>query len=226
VGEDLVGAGVLISVNWGTYIWAVNHHHVVETSLGYFITPLLSVAFGVVLLGERLRRSQWVAIGMGVLAVLVLTVDYGRPPWIALVLAGSFGTYGLVKNRLPLVPAEVGLAVETVGLLVPAAVTLALVSRHTGSAGHLALLLGTGPLTVIPLLFFAGAARRMPLSTLGLLQYVAPVGQLAIAVGVRHEGLAGLRLVGFALVWLALVVLGVGGLRQRQRSSPAQLERV
>jgi chloramphenicol-sensitive protein RarD len=216
----LAGAGVLITINWGVYIWGVNNHHVVETSLGYFITPLLSVAFGVLLLHERLRPAQWSTIGLGLLAVVVLTADLGRPPWIALILAASFGTYGLVKKQLRDVPADVGLTVEILAVLAPALVAAVAYAPPE----RLALLAGTGPLTIVPLLFFAGAARRLPLSTLGLLQYVAPVGQLAIGVLVQHEPLHGWRLVGFALVWLALVILSVDGLRHRGRRPVDVLE--
>ena len=213
-------AAVLIAVNWGTYIYGVNHHHVVETSLGYFINPLVTVALGVLVLGERLRRAQWAALSLGAVAVAVITVGYGRPPLLALVLAVTFGGYGLAKNRVG-VPAAAGLLVEA-GVLVPAAavVMLVLSTRHTETfasrtPAHALLLASSGVVTAIPLLFFAGAASRLPLSTLGLLQYLAPVLQLAVGVLVRHEPLNGSRLAGFVLVWIALVVLSVDGLRHR-----------
>jgi chloramphenicol-sensitive protein RarD len=205
----LVAAAVLIAVNWGVYIWGVNSHHVVETSLGYFVNPLVSVALGVVVLGERLRRNQWAAVALAALGVIVLTIDSGRLPWIALVLASSFGTYGLVKKIVG-VPAVEGLVVET-AVLTPLAliyvVTGAFVGTTTfGSHGtdHAALLVSAGVVTAIPLLAFAGAAARVPLSRLGLMQYVTPTMQFLIGVLVRHEPMPPGRLVGFVLVWIAL----------------------
>ncbi len=213
-------AGAVIGLNWGGYIWGVNHAHVVETSLGYFINPLVTVGLAVVVLHERLRRVQWYALGFGVLAVTVITVDYGRPPWLALLLAASFGTYGLVKKQVGVGAAE-GLLVEAGVLLVPALVTLGVLAG-TGSAsylrlgpGHDLLLASAGVVTAVPLLFFAGAASRLPLATLGLLQYLAPVLQLLTGVLLRHEPLPPTRLAGFALVWVALVVLTVDGWRHR-----------
>ncbi len=219
-------AGTVIAVNWGGYIWGVNHEHVVETSLGYFINPLVTVALGVVLLHERLRRVQWYAIGVGTLAVVVLAVDYGRPPWLALLLAGSFGTYGYVKKRVAVGAAE-GLLVESGVLAIPAIVVLAVLAgqgtltwRGHGT-GHDLLLMTAGVVTAVPLLFFAGAARRLPLSTLGLLQYIAPVLQFMTGVLVRHEPMPASRLAGFALVWVALVVLAIDGVRHRSRPEPS-----
>jgi len=219
-------AGTVIAVNWGLYIWAVNHGHVIEASLGYFVNPLVTVAIGVVVLGERLRRVQWVAIGIGVLAVGVLTLDYGRPPWLSLVLALSFGTYGLLKKQVG-VPAAEGLLVESGFLTLPALATLAVlagqgtlsVGQH--GAGHAALLATAGLVTAGPLLLFAGAASRLPLATVGLLQYMTPVLQLGVGVLVRHEPLPAGRLAGFALVWVALAVLTVDGLRHRGRGAGA-----
>jgi len=221
-------AGGIIAVNWGAYIWGVINSHVVETSLGYFINPLVSVALGVVLLHERLRRLQWFAIGLGTLAVIVLTVDYGRPPWLALLLAGSFGTYGYLKNRVAVGAAE-GLLVESSVLAVPALAVLAVLGVHgtlTWSghgADHDLLLMSAGLVTAVPLLFFAGAARRLPLSTVGLLQYVAPVLQFVTGVLVRHEPMPPGRLAGFALVWVALVILTVDGLHHRSRNGRAEV---
>jgi chloramphenicol-sensitive protein RarD len=215
-------AAVLISVNWGTYIYGVNTGRVVETSLGYFITPLVSVLLGVVVLGERLRRTQWLAVGIGAAAVLILTVDYGHPPWIAFVLACSFGTYGLLKKTAG-APAAEGLAVES-GLLAPLALCYVLWLESTGDAhfghvspGHTALLISAGAITAVPLLLFAGAANRVPLTTLGVLQYVAPVMQFGIGVLVLHEPMPPARLAGFALVWLALAVFTADGLRNHRR---------
>ncbi len=207
----LTVAGVLIGVNWGVYIWGVNHGHVVETSLGYFINPLVTVALGVVVLRERLRAAQWVAVGVAGVGVVVLTVQAGRPPWVALVLAFSFGGYGLVKKIVGVSPVN-GLVVEA-AVLAPLAVGYLAVqaSRGVGTftthgAGHALLLASTGIVTVIPLLLFAGAAPRIALSRLGLMQYMTPTIQFLIGITVRHEPLPAVRLVGFCLVWLALGV--------------------
>lgn len=222
-------AGVVIAVNWGAYIWGVNNQHVVETSLGYFINPLLTIALGVVLLRERLRRIQWAAVGLGVVAVAVLSVDYGHPPWLALFLACSFAAYGFIKKRIRASAPE-GLLIEAAATVVPAVGALAVLAL-LGSAtwvgpaanpGHLLLLAASGPVTAIPLLFFAGAARRLPLSTLGLLQYLAPLMLFAIGVLVRHEPLPPARLGGFALVWAALLILAADAVRHR-RGSPVEL---
>jgi chloramphenicol-sensitive protein RarD len=216
----LATAAALVSVNWGFYIYGVNTGHVVETSLGYFINPLFTIVLGVVVLGERLRRAQWVAVGIGTVAVLVIAVDYGRPPWIALVLAVSFGLYGFCKKRADVGAVE-SLSIETAVQFVPALVAIAVI----GSQGDLVfgtrwstsvLLAGTGVITVVPLLFFAAGTRRLPLSVLGLLQYLAPVLQFAVGVGIRHESLPVAELIGFCLVWLALLVLTVDGLRSQR----------
>jgi chloramphenicol-sensitive protein RarD len=215
-------AAVFIAVNWGTYIYGVNHHHVVETSLGYFINPLLTVALGVVLLRERLRRVQWMALGLGLLAVAVITVDYGRPPWLALILAVSFGSYGLIKKQVG-VPAAQGLVVESATLALPALIVIALLEAHgsgtwTGHGpGHDVMLATSGVVTAVPLLFFAGAASRLPLSTMGLLQYLTPSLQLIVGVFVRNEPMPASRLIGFVLVWVALAILSVDGWRHRAR---------
>jgi chloramphenicol-sensitive protein RarD len=217
-------AAVLVAGNWCLYIWGVNNEHVVETSLGYFINPVVTVLIGVVVLGERLRRLQWVAVGLGALAVVVLTADYGRPPWIALGLAFSFAAYGLLKKQ---VGARVGavqsLTVETAVLILPALGWLLLLEArgegqlgHSG-AGHGLLLASAGVATAVPLLFFAAAARRVPLSLLGMLQYVAPVLQLLTGVLIYDEPMPASRLAGFALVWAALVLLTADGLRNRRR---------
>jgi len=211
-------AAALIVVNWLVFVYGVNSGHVVETSLGYFINPLVSVLLGVVVFGERLRRLQWFAVGTAAVAVVVLTVDYGRPPWIALSLAGSFGLYGLMK-KLVRVEAAPGLFVETALVVLPALVVIGVLEfRDTAAFGHAGagnalLLVGSGVATAIPLLLFAAAARRVALSTVGLLQYVNPLMQLVIAVFVFSEPLPPARLAGFAIVWLALVIFTVDSLR-------------
>jgi chloramphenicol-sensitive protein RarD len=176
----------------------------------------------VVILGERLRAVQWMAVGIGAVAVLVLTIDYGRPPWIALVRAFSFGSYGLLKKTAG-APAAEGLAVES-GVLAPLALAYVIWLDATGeghfghvSLGHAALMVGAGVATAVPLLLFAGAANRIPLSTVGVLQYLAPVMQFAIGVLVMHESMPAPRLAGFALVWVALIVFTVDGLRNHRR---------
>jgi chloramphenicol-sensitive protein RarD len=209
-------AAVLVTVNWGTFIYGVNSHHVVETSLGYFITPLVTVALAVLVLGETLRPSQRAGIAIGALAVLVLAVDYGRPPWIALTLAATFSVYGLVKKRVGLDGTQ-SLFVETGLLLVPAVAYLLAAGGTftTEGAGHAALLMTGGVVTALPLMLFGAAAIRVPLATLGLLQYLAPVMQFLIGVLVRHEAMPAARLAGFVLVWIALAVFTVGALRGR-----------
>jgi chloramphenicol-sensitive protein RarD len=219
-------AAVLIALNWGTYIFAVNSDRVVETALGYFITPLVTVLLGVTTLGERLRPAQWSALGVGALAVAVLTVDYGRLPYIALILAVSFGSYGLIKKRLGLPPAE-GLFVESSVLAVPALAYLTWLGLagdarfgHV-SAGHTTLMVLSGAATAVPLLLFASAANRVPLTALGILQYVAPVLQLACGVLIFHEPMPPVRLAGFALVWVALVIFTVDGIRSARAGRTA-----
>jgi chloramphenicol-sensitive protein RarD len=216
-------AGLTIAANWGVYIWAVNNKHVIETSLGYFMNPLITIALGVVILRERLRRAQWVAVALGVVAVVALSIDYGHPPWLALFLAGSFAAYGFVKNSIRAGAPE-GVLVEAAATAVPAVVVLVVLAiaggatwiGHDATPGHLLLLATSGPVTVIPLLFFAGAARRLALSSLGLLQYLAPVLQFIIGALALHEPLPPARLGGFALVWTALVILTVDAFRHRR----------
>ncbi|MGI8870151.1 MAG: EamA family transporter RarD [Mycobacteriales bacterium] len=219
-GALLAVAACVVAVNWGVYIYGVNHHHVVETSLGYFINPLVTVLLGVFVLHESLRRAQWMAVGIGAVAVAVLAVEYGRLPWIALALAFSFGTYGLIKKHVNAGAPE-SLTVETGVLVVPAAVYLAILGGQGHStfghhgAGQALFLAGSGLVTAGPLLCFAGAATRLPLTTLGLLQYLAPVLQFAFGVLFFHEPMPIGRLIGFMLVWIALIVLTVDGLRHR-----------
>jgi chloramphenicol-sensitive protein RarD len=222
-------AAVLITVNWGVFIYAVNSDHVVETSLGYFINPLVTVALAMVVLGERLRRRQLQAVAVAALGVLVLTIDYGRPPWIALTLACSFGLYGLVKKRAAVDGAQ-SLMVETTVLVLPALVYLAVLEGHgdgtflTEGAGHVALLAGGGVATALPLILFGVAAVRIPLSTVGLLQYLTPTMHFLIGVLLYGEPMPLGRLAGFAIVWVALGLFmldAVGASRARARAAVA-----
>ncbi|GAA4782513.1 EamA family transporter RarD [Streptomyces sanyensis] len=216
-------AASVISVNWGLYIWAVNAGRVVEASLGYFINPLVTIALGVLLLKERLRPAQWAAVGIGGAAVLVLAVGYGRPPWISLVLAVSFAIYGLAKKKVNIGGLE-SLAAETAIQFLPAlAFLLWLGSRGEAAfgahgAGHAALLAATGIVTAVPLVCFGAAAIRVPLSTLGLLQYLAPVFQFLLGILYFREAMPAERWAGFALVWLALSVLSWDALRTARRN--------
>ncbi|TKJ20005.1 EamA family transporter RarD [Blastococcus sp. CCUG 61487] len=227
----LAGAAALISANWLIFVYAVNSGHVVETSLGYFINPLVSVVLGVVVFGERLRRLQWTAVAIAAVAVTVLTVDYGRPPWIALCLAGSFGLYGLMK-KLVRVEAAPGLLVETALVAGPAIVVLSVLhvdgagSFGTTGTGEALLLASSGAATAIPLLLFAAAARRIPLSTVGLLQYVTPLMQLSIGVFVYDEPMPPVRLAGFAIVWLALAVFTADTVRHARAGTRRALPEV
>jgi len=220
-------AAVLIAVNWGTYIWAVNNGDVVEASLGYFVNPLVLVVIGVVVLGERMRPLQWTAVGIATLAVAVLTFGYGKLPWIALVLAFSFAGYGLIKKVNAIDP-KASLTLETavaspfaLAYLVVLQVSGALVLFHHSTATT-ALLMGTGVITAVPLLMFGAAANRIPLSTMGLLQYLTPMIQFVIGVWVVDEPMPPARLAGFAIVWLALAVFTFDGLRQRNRNRSAR----
>jgi chloramphenicol-sensitive protein RarD len=207
----LLAASLLIGANWGVYIWAVNSGHVVEASLGYFINPLVLVLMGVVVLGERLRRLQWTAVGIAAFAVVVLTVGFGTLPWIALVLAFSFAGYGLVK-KLAGVDPQAALTIETAYVSpLSLAYLLWLSAAGTLTFGHSSvantlLLMATGVITAIPLLLFGGAANRIPLSTVGLLQYLTPTIQFVIGVWVVGEQMPPARWIGFAFVWVALAV--------------------
>ncbi|MDQ0794638.1 EamA family transporter RarD [Streptomyces sp. B1I3] len=216
-------AAAVISVNWGLYIWSVNNGHVVEASLGYFINPLVTIAMGVLLLGERLRPAQWTAVATGCAAVLVLAIGYGQPPWISLTLAFSFATYGLAKKKVDMGGLE-SLAAETAVLFVPALGFLLWLGARgdatflAGGAGHGALLAATGLVTAIPLVCFGAAAIRVPLSVLGLLQYLAPVFQFALGILYFHEAMPPERWAGFALVWVALMLLTWDALRTARRT--------
>jgi chloramphenicol-sensitive protein RarD len=216
-------AALLIAVNWFTYVWAVNHGLVVETSLGYFITPLVNVLLGVVVLREALRVWQWVAVALAAAGVAYLTVVYGAVPWIALALAVSFGTYGLVKKKAPMAPLP-GLTLETGLLFVPAVAFLVVADlRGTGAFGHAGtlptlLMAGAGIVTTVPLLMFATAVRLIPLSAIGILQFIAPTIQFLLGVLVYREPFSRGQFAGFTLVWLALAIFAVeGGIEQGRR---------
>lgn len=214
-------AAVLLAVNWYVYIWAVNENHILDASLGYFINPLMNVVLGVFVLGERLRAGQWLAIGMAAAGVAYLTWNYGQLPWIALVLASSFAIYGVLKKKAPL-PAQEGLTIETATLFLPALVALLWMQGSgngaltTSNLWIVFLLLLSGPITAIPLLMFAGAARVVPLSTLGVLQYLAPTGQFLVGVFLYGETVTPARLIGFAIIWMALVIFWIEGTLQRR----------
>ncbi|MEV0650205.1 EamA family transporter RarD [Phytomonospora sp. NPDC050363] len=216
-------AATVITVNWGVYIYGVNADRVVETSLGYFINPLVSVALGVLLFRERLRSWQWAAVAVGALAVGVLTVAYGQPPWIALILAFSFAAYGAVKKRLGLPPAE-SLFVESAFMALPAlgfVVWLEAAGQGTFASISVAqalLLAGAGVVTAVPLLFFGAAANRLPLSVMGMIQYVGPVLQFVFGVTVFGEEMPPARWIGFGLVWAALVLFSFDGLRRSRQT--------
>lgn len=221
VAGDVVRLGiaaVLLALNWGVYVYAVVTDQVVEASLGYFINPLVSVALGVVILRERLRTAQWVAVGIALVAVGVLTASYGRVPWISLVLALSFGTYGLIKKQVGAGSVE-SLTVETAVLAPMALVVMAVMwgngtsAMATGGVDVVVLLVLLGPVTAIPLLAFGGAATRIPLSTLGLMQYLTPIGQFILGVVVFDEPMTQTRWVGFLLVWASLVIITLDGVR-------------
>ncbi|MCI0159145.1 EamA family transporter RarD [Leifsonia shinshuensis] len=209
-------AGALIYVNWQTYVLATVTGHVVEAALGYFINPIVTVLLGVIVQHERLRPAQWVAVGLSAVAVVVLAVGYGAFPWIALLLAFSFGFYGLIKKRVgPSVDAVSGLTLETMWLTPIAVVQLIVVALTSGitlgeyGAWHTIALAGAGVVTAVPLLFFAAASRRLPLVYMGFVQYVTPLIQFLVGVFVLHEAMPPERWVGFGIVWLALIVLSV-----------------
>ena len=225
----LLVASVVITVNWAMFIWGVNNGHVVETSLGYFINPLVTVLAGVLVLHERLRPLQWVAVGLAAVAVVGLTVSYGRPPWVALTLAFSFATYGLVRKQASVGAVE-GLTVETL-LVAPAALGFLVWLQASGGSTalvdlpvHLLLLISTGVVTALPLLFFGAAATRVPLTTLGLLQYVAPTLHLALGVWVFHEPMPLDRLLGFVLIWVGLAVFTADAVRNQRTQRQLRLE--
>ncbi|KWX25104.1 protein rarD [Mycolicibacterium wolinskyi] len=221
---QLALASALVSVNWGVYIYAVTHAHVVDAALGYFINPLLSVALGVLVFRERIARWQLVALLLAVAAVVLLTVEVGAPPYIAFALAFSWAFYGLVKKVVVADP-RVSVAVETL-IALPIAGGYLVALQVLGQAnfvnhgtGHALLLLLAGPVTAIPLLLFAAAAQRLPLVTLGLLFYLNPALQMAWGVLIGHEPMPVGRWIGFALIWLALAIMAVEALARRSRRS-------
>lgn len=219
-------SALLLAANWLTYVWAVNNGHVVDASLGYFILPLVNVALGFVFLHERPRAGQWLAVAVAAAGVLWLTVQAGRLPWIALVLALTFGFYGLLR-KVAVLGALEGLTLETVLLAPLTALVLggwawqgqgALVQGDMATLGWLML---AGPVTAVPLLLFAAGARRIPLATMGILQYISPSLQLALGVWLFHEAFQPSRLVGFVLIWAALLVYSLEGWHARRQAVPA-----
>jgi chloramphenicol-sensitive protein RarD len=220
-------AGILITVNWLTYVWSVNNGFIIETSLGYFINPIISVLLGVIFLRERLRAWQWLPIGLAFAGVAYLTVSYGGLPWIALTLAFTFATYGFVKKISPLGPLQ-GLALETTIMLAPAFLYASYASRSTNTpmlgANFLtgALLIGGGVVTTIPLLLFAAATQRIPLSVLGILQYISPTIQFILGVVVYHEPFTHAQLIGFSIVWTALAIFAIEGFVTHRAPAPVE----
>lgn len=219
----LAFASVVITLNWGGFIWGVTNGHVIETSLGYFINPLMTVLLGVFVLGENLRRMQWVAVALGIAAVVVLTVDYGRPPWVALLLATSFATYGFLKKRANLGTIE-ALSVETtiltpfaIGFLVLLGIQGTLTFGHEGALNTV-LLIGTGVVTAIPLLMFGAAAVRLSLTTIGILQYLGPILQFIFGLTIFDETMGTARWIGFLMVWAALVIFTIDAMGTRRRA--------
>ena len=221
-------AGLLIYVNWQVFLIGILTGHVIEGSLGYFINPIVTVLLGVLVLGEKLRTAQWVAIGFAALAVIVIIVAYGSFPWIALTLAASFGTYGLVKKQIgPRVDAISGLTLESLWLTPIAIIQLVVVGATTGlvwgtqGAWHTALVPLAGVITAVPLLLFAAGARRAPLTVIGLLQFVAPILQFITGAWIMQEPMPLERWIGFGLVWIALIVLSADSLISARRTRAA-----
>jgi chloramphenicol-sensitive protein RarD len=224
---SFIASAVLLSVNWLIYIWAVNNGHVIEASLGYFINPLVNISLGYLLLKERLRPAQWMAIGVAALGVAWLTWQAGTVPWIALALAFSFGGYGLLRKTAALGALE-GLSFETMVLFPLAAAYVAWLTVHgqnafinTDSTSTRLLLAAAGPITAIPLLLFASGARQIPLSVLGLLQYLSPTLQFLLGVWIFHEAFTADRLVGFVLIWGALALFAIEGLLRKPAPAKA-----
>ena len=216
-------AGCLLCVNWLVYVYGVNAGFIVETSLGYFINPLLSLVLGMVFLGERLRPAQWLPVGLATCGVVYLTITYGSQPWIALTLALTFGIYGLVKKIAPLGSLH-GLTLETGFLFLPATIYLLFTDYSgQGAFGHddlqtNMLLLGAGVVTIIPLLLFASAARRITLTMVGIMQYIAPSLQFLIGVFIYKEPFTRTKLIGFMMVWIALIIFWVEGVAARKKA--------
>jgi chloramphenicol-sensitive protein RarD len=225
IALTLLVAGILILINWLVYVYATTSGEVVQAALGYFANPILTVLLGVFFLRERLRPMQWVAIGISVIAVLVIAINYGAFPWIAVVLALSFGTYGLIKRRVGgRVDALSGLTIETMWLAPIAVAQLLFVGFTSGlTIGHVSVLQTVamalaGVVTAVPLLLFAGAARRVPLTVIGLTQYLTPVLQFLIGVLLLHEAMPIARLIGFVFVWIALIILSIDTFRASRAS--------
>jgi chloramphenicol-sensitive protein RarD len=223
-----LASAILLSINWLTYVWAVNAGFIVETSLGYFINPLLSVLLGVIFLHERLRLWQWALIGLAAIGVVYVALSYGHFPWIALTLAFSFGTYGLIKKTAPLGSLH-GLTLETGLLFLPAVGFLVFMEAngqgaflHSGPTKDL-LMVGAGVVTSVPLLLFAAAAQRIPLSTMGVLQYVTPTMQFLLGILLYREPFNQSHLIGFCIVWLALILYWGEGFLASRRRSPSLL---
>ena len=217
VAVKLFLSSLLISINWLVYIWATNNEHVVEASLGYYINPLIIIGFGVIFLKEKMRPLQWAAVAIATLGVLVLTFDYGRLPWIALALAVSWGSYGLIKKQLGLGALE-GLAIETfISSFFYLAYLIYIGNQGTGQFGQswglTALLISAGAVTAIPLLLFNGSTNRLPFTTIGLLQYITPTLQFSIGVWVLNEDMPTARWIGFLIIWAALVALAIDLIR-------------
>jgi chloramphenicol-sensitive protein RarD len=213
VAAKLFVTSVLVSINWLVYIWATNNGHVVEASLGYYINPLIIIGFGVLLLKEKMRPLQWVAVSIASIGVLVLTIDYGRLPWIALTLAVSWGSYGLIKKQLGLGALE-GLAIETfISAFFYLGYLIYIGNQGTGQFGNswglTILLMSAGAVTAIPLLLFNGSTNRLPFTTIGLLQYITPTLQFSVGVWVRHEDMPTARWAGFLIIWIALTTLAL-----------------
>jgi len=211
IAAKLFLTSLLISINWLVYIWATNNGHVVEASLGYYINPLIIIGFGVILLKEMMRPLQWAAVTIASIGVLVLTIDYGRLPWIALTLAVSWGSYGLIKKQLGLGALE-GLAIETfISGFFYLGYLIYIGNKGTGQFGHhwglTLLLMSAGAITAIPLLLFNGSATRLPFTTIGLLQYITPTLQFSVGVWIRHEDMPTARWVGFLIIWVSLTTL-------------------
>lgn len=218
-------AAVFISINWGTYIYGVSHGHVVETALGYFITPLVTVLLGVLVLGETMRRAQWIALGISAVACVVLTVEYGHPPYIALILAGSWGTYGLLKKKAGAGAFE-SFAFES-AIVSPFALVYLVWLASAGEvtfghhgAGNTVLLMLSGLITAIPLILFGAAATRVPMVTLGILQYLAPILQFICGLVYFGEAMPTGRWIGFGLVWIALILFTLDAIRGARSQRP------
>jgi chloramphenicol-sensitive protein RarD len=213
IAAKLFLTSLLISINWLVYIWATNNGHVVEASLGYYINPLIIIGFGVILLKEKMRPLQWTAVAIATTGVLVLTIDYGRLPWVAFALAISWGSYGLIKKQLGLGALE-GLAIETfISGFFYLGYLIYIGNQGTGQFGHhiglTLLLMSAGAITAIPLLLFNGSATRLPFTTIGLLQYITPTLQFSVGVWIRHEDMPTARWIGFLIIWLALTTLAL-----------------